>query len=326
MGRVVRWLVWLLGSVTLLLAAGLAYFFVVFPVAEQPRALKVERTPARLERGTYLAEHVAVCTDCHSERDFSRYSAPVKPGTLGKGGTRFGHELGLPGEVVAPNITPHALSRWTDGELVRAFTSGVSADGRALFPLMNYPAFSQMCEEDVMSIVSYVRSLAPVANDPPRSELDFPLNLIVRTIPKPAPVVKKCPDPNDSVAYGRYLVTLASCADCHTPHEGPEPVPGKDFAGGVTMHLPGGFDVTSANLTPDLETGIGGWSKETFINRFKPYRNPQNLHQVKPGERQTIMPWSQYAGMSDRDLGAIYDFLRTQKPVRSEAQRPVATR
>jgi hypothetical protein len=47
---------------------------------------------------------------------------------------------------------------------------------------------------------------------------------------------------------------------------------------------------------------------------------------VQPGERQTIMPWSQYAGMSDEDLGAIYDYLRAQKPVRSEAAKAVAQR
>jgi hypothetical protein len=47
---------------------------------------------------------------------------------------------------------------------------------------------------------------------------------------------------------------------------------------------------------------------------------------VEKGDRQTIMPWSQYAGMSDHDLGAIYDYLRTQKPVRSDSPKPVAQR
>ncbi|HTU62347.1 MAG TPA: hypothetical protein VMF89_28000, partial [Polyangiales bacterium] len=90
--------------------------------------------------------------------------------------------------------------------------------------------------------------------------------------------------------------------------------------------LPGGSKIVSANLTPDMDTGIGSWSKEQFINRFKPYRSAENLHQVAAGERQTIMPWSQYAGMSDQDLGAIYDYLRTQKPVRSDAAKAVAQR
>jgi len=325
MARALRWLVWVsvvLASVT---AAGLAYFLAVFPVVAPAPALEVERTPARLERGTYLAEHVAVCTDCHSERDFSRFSAPVKPGTLGKGGAHFGKELGLPGDVVVPNITPHKLSGWSDGELLRALTSGVTPDGHALFPLMPYQAFANMCEEDLLSIISYVRGLAPLVSDPPRSELDFPLNLIVRTLPKPATIVKRCPQPEDGVAYGKYLVTMASCADCHTPSEAGEPIPGKAFSGGITIPLPNGTSVTTANLTPDVESGIGGWSKEAFIARFRTYREPDSLHQVGQGERQTIMPWSQYAGMSDQDLGAIYDFLRTQKPVRTESKRGVAS-
>jgi mono/diheme cytochrome c family protein len=326
MARVFRWVLGSLAVLTVLSLSALIHFFVTYPIAEPPRAFKVEKTPEQLERGAYLVEHVSVCTDCHSERDFSRFSAPIKDGTLGKGGTNFGHELGLPGEVIAPNITPYKLSSWSDGEIVRAITSGVTPEGRALFPLMPYQGFAQMCESDLLSVVTYLRKLSPVKNDPPRTELDFPLNLIVRTLPKPAPIVKDCPDANDSAAYGKYLATLASCADCHSKRNGPDLVPGKEFAGGNTFPLPGGTKITSANLTPDIDTGIGSWSKEMFINRFKPYRNPENLHRVEPGERQTIMPWSQYAGMSDRDLGAIYDYLRTQKPVRSDAAKAVAQR
>jgi mono/diheme cytochrome c family protein len=326
MVRVVRWVLGSLALLSTLALSALAYLFVVYPIAEPPPTLKAEQTPTALARGSYLAQHVAMCTDCHSERDFSRFSGPVKAGTLGKGGANFGPELGLPGDVIAPNITPHRLSSWSDGEIVRALTSGVTPEGRALFPLMPYQAFASMCQEDLLSLVSYLRTLAPVENDPPRSELDFPVNLLVRTIPKPARLVKDCPQPSDGVAYGEYLVTIASCADCHTTRDGPDVVPGKDFAGGNSFPLPGGSKVVSANLTPDVDTGIGSWSKEMFINRFKPYRNPENLHQVAAGERQTIMPWSQYAGMSDQDLGAIYDYLRTQRPVRSDLPKAVAQR
>jgi hypothetical protein len=326
MARVIRFVLGSLAVLTALALSAFAYLFVVYPIAEPAPTIRVEKTPAQLERGNYLAEHVALCTDCHSERDFSRFSGPVKPDTVGKGGMNFGHELGLPGDVIAPNITPYKLSSWSDGEIVRALTSGVTPEGRALFPLMPYQAFKDMCESDLLSVVSYLRKLAPVKNDPPRTNLDFPVNLIVRTIPKPAPIVKDCPDPNDGLAYGKYLVTIASCADCHSKRNGPDVVPGMEFAGGNTFPLPGGSEITSANLTPDMETGLGRWSKEMFLNRFRAYRSPENLHQVEAGERQTIMPWSQYAGMSDRDLGAIYDFLRTQKPVRSDVPKAVAQR
>lgn len=326
MARVFRWFLGSLAVLTALVATGLAYLFVAYPNAGPVPALKADKTPAQIERGSYLVEHVSVCTDCHSERDFSRFSGPVKAGTQGKGGTNFGHELGLPGEVIAPNITPYKLSTWSDGEIVRALTSGVTPEGRALFPLMPYQGFAEMCESDLLAVVSYLRKLPSVENDPPRSTLDFPLNLLVRTIPKPTPIVKKCPDENDSAAYGKYLVTLASCGDCHNTRNGPDLIPGKEFAGGNAFPFPDGQKIVSANITPDIETGIGSWSKETFINRFAQYRNAENLHKVEAGERQSIMPWSQYAGMSDRDLGAIYDYLRTQKPVRSDVQKAVAQR
>lgn len=326
MGRVMRRCFWGLGVCSALAALGLAYFLSVFPRAEPASLELVERTPERLERGAYLAEHVAVCTDCHSERDFSRFTGPVKPGSVGQGGERFGHEAGLPGDVYAANITPYRLAGWTDGEIVRAITSGVSADGRALFPIMPYPAYAQLCEEDLFSLVSYVRTLAPVPNDPPQTSLDFPVNLLVRTLPSPATPPKACPDPNDSVAYGRYLVNAASCADCHTKRNGPDPVVGQEFAGGNRFPLPGGTEVVSRNITPDRETGIGSWSKEAFINRFKAYRDEANLHPVQPGDAQTVMPWSRYAWMSERDLGAIYDFLRTLRPVRTDAAKPLAQR
>ena len=87
---------------------GATYFFLAFPAQIEAASGSIDATAEQRARGVYLAEHVAVCVDCHSERDFSRFSGPVVPGTLGQGGQRFGHDLGVPGEVYARNITPHA--------------------------------------------------------------------------------------------------------------------------------------------------------------------------------------------------------------------------
>lgn len=97
-----------------------------------------------------------------------------------------------------------------------------------------------MCEEDVLSVLSYVRILAPIANQAPRSQLDFPVNPIARTLPQPAHNPQRCPEPADSVDYGRHLVNPASCTHCHTPHDGPDPIAGKAFAGGVEFRFPDG--------------------------------------------------------------------------------------
>ena len=133
------------------------------------------------------------------------------------------------------DITPAGIGRWSDGELARALTSGVSADGRALFPLMNFPAYSAMCERDLHAVMGYVRTLAPIEHKPPQSKLDFPLNLIARTLPTPAGPAPRCPEPSDGVAQGKYLATLAGCVDCHTRHENGGPVAGQEFAGGATF-------------------------------------------------------------------------------------------
>lgn len=306
-------------------AAGAGYLCTAYPnVGEAPHT-RIEASEEKRARGAYLAEHVTICVDCHSARDPGRFSGPVLPGTLGQGGERFGHELGLPGELVAPNITPFALSRWSDGEIVRAITSGVTPDGRALFPLMNYPAYASLCREDLDALVVYLRSLAPVAHRPAETKLDFPVSLIVRTLPRPAPAPVACPERRDSVDQGRYLVGVAGCSDCHTPRKGADPIAELAFSGGSEMPLATGGKVRVKNITPDVESGIGSWSREAFIARFAAYRRPESAHAIAQGDFNTPMPWTMYAGMSDEDLGAIYDYLRTIPKVRTDAAR-VASR
>jgi mono/diheme cytochrome c family protein len=322
MKRALRWLGYGLLTLVCLAAAGVGALYLAYPIMAEPEQKPIEPSEEKLARGAYLAEHVAVCVDCHSQRDWSRYSGPVDKAEYGKGGERFGHDLGLPGEIYSANITPGRLGSWSDGEIVRALTSGVTPDGRALFPLMNYPAYAKLCRQDVEALVSYVRTLTPSDNVVPERTLDFPLNLIVRTLPTPATLSDACPDKSDTVKQGGYLVNMAGCQDCHTPRKGNDLDVDRAFSGGVSMQL-NGATVTTKNLTPDA-SGLGGWSRRTFIERFAYYRDRANLHHVDPGELQTPMPWSMYAGMSDDDLGAIYDFLRTVKPVQTAPQAVAA--
>ena len=82
----------------LLLVAGLlAYVKTALPNVGPAPELKIEKTTARIERGKYLANHVAVCIDCHSARDWSKYSAPPVAGTFGQGGEIFDQNLGFRG-------------------------------------------------------------------------------------------------------------------------------------------------------------------------------------------------------------------------------------
>lgn len=310
----------LLTGFLILIAGAFIYLNTAYPKVDPPADIKINSTPEMLKRGEYLANYVAVCTDCHSTRDFTKFSGPIVPGTEGKGGELIDHQFGVPGKIYINNITPAALGNWTDGDMIRAITMGINKDGEPLFPMMPYQHYNEMMEEDLYSIIAYIRTLKSIKGDYPDKELDFPLNHLIKTMPiqtyKPAKV-----DKSNSIEYGKYLFTMASCGHCHTQNEKGEPVEGMELAGGSETQLPFGT-LRSANITPDLETGIGAWTKEIFISKFKSY-DPQvrGYINVKPGEFNSIMPWTMYAGMTEEDLGAIYDYLRTIKPVRNQVAR-----
>ncbi len=308
--------------VVLAVGAGLAYLFTRYPAVPAAESVRLEATPEKLARGKYLVENVTGCVVCHADRDWSRFSAPVIPGTEGHGGQRFGFGA-EPFVLYAKNITPGGVGEWTDGELLRAITAGVSRDGTPLFPLMPYPRYARMAREDVEAIVVYLRTLPtrPAQALPPR-ELRFPLPLVVRTIPA-APSHEPRPDPADRVAYGRYLVNAAVCADCHTPMDDQgAPLPGMDFAGGTPFSPNGVGLVRAANLTPDAVTGLGTWSEQQFVEKFRAFRGaPPRTLEGPERLQNTEMPWTYYAGMDDQDLQAIYAFLRSVPPVTHRVEK-----
>jgi len=107
-------------------------------------------------RGRYLAGPVGHCIECHTpmgeggRHDWSR---------TGAGGRPFN---GPWGTSVAANITPNrarGLGDWTDEQIIRAITRGISADGRRLFPPMGYAYYARMSERDLRDLVAYLRSL-----------------------------------------------------------------------------------------------------------------------------------------------------------------------
>ncbi|MBC8155624.1 MAG: c-type cytochrome [Bacteroidetes bacterium] len=308
----------LAGAIILIVAGG-AYVKLVLPNADPAPIMTVRADAAQIERGKYLAYNVAVCMDCHSTRDFTRRNSPMVAGTDGKGGEGFLREHGFPGNYYAPNLTPTHLGSWTDGELYRAITTGVSQDGHALFPVMPYKNYGQMDPQDINAIIAYLRTLAPIDNEVPASEADFPMSFIINTIPAKAPGGQR-PDPADRVAYGRYLTTFASCAECHTKMDAQgQPIAALAFAGGNEYPAPTGV-ARSCNITP-AKSGIGAWTKEAFIARFKQCSDPATSPALASDEVNTVMPWTFYANMSEQDLGAIYDYLRTVKPVENQIER-----
>ncbi len=305
----------------LVIAGALTYIKAALPDVGEAPELKVEATPERIARGKYLANAVNVCMDCHSTRDWTKFSGPIIAGTEGRGGERFDHTVGFPGVYFSKNITPAGISRYSDGELFRVITTGVNKDGNAMFPVMPYPYYGKMDEEDIYSLIAYIRTLQPVENPVADSESDFPMNFILNTIPAKAEHMKR-PDPSDELASGAYLVNASGCIECHTYAEQGQIDREKAFAGGRAFQMPDGSIVTSSNITPDQETGIGKYTKEAFIERFKMYADSAYVPPaVAPGEFNTIMPWTMYANMTREDLGAIYTYLRTVKPITNKVEK-----
>jgi len=312
-------------ALILLIIAGISYVTLALPNVGDPENIKVELTPQRIARGEYLANHVVLCVDCHSKRDWSKFAAPMVGGTTGGGGEVFDGKVGFPGEVHVPNITPYKLKDWTDGELFRAITTGERKNGSAIFPLMPWPYYSKMTREDVFAIIAYIRTLKPIASAYPKSRLNFPLNILVHTMPQKAEL-SQMPSAADSVKYGEYVCRSAACMECHSKVDKGKIVSGTEFGGGHEFQVNGIF-VRSANITPDIKTGIGKWKESEFVAMFKAFNDASKAPAISPGNFQTIMPWYDYSGMSEGDLKAIYKYLRTVKPIKNTVvkfQQPTA--
>jgi mono/diheme cytochrome c family protein len=317
--RILKIVLGVLGVALAVLGGLIAFLALRKPAMRPPSAESVERTPERLARGKYLAEVLVGCMDCHSEHRDDLFGWPAKPETYGQGGFAFDRRFDFPGIIQAQNITPDVetgIGGWTDGEVLRAMREGVDKNGRALFPQMPYKAFRNMDDEDAKSIVVYLRSLKPVKKAIPMPVIDFPVNLLIKLEPKPLEGPVKAPAASDHLAWGKYLVEMASCVDCHTKHEKGKMVEGMEYAGGWVMKAPWGT-LVPPNITPDPETGIGNMTKEAFLGRFKAFTSMKEPPPA-PAGKNTIMPWLAYSQLSDDELSAIYDYLRTVKPVKNK--------
>jgi mono/diheme cytochrome c family protein len=267
-----------------------------------------EPTPARLERGRYLVTSAETpCMLCHSPLDPSGGELKVKEGMTLAG--RNWEPDGTP-FVTAPNLTPDpetGIGTWTDDQLARGIREGIGHDGRTLFPIMPYEKYRYMSDEDLASIVVYLRSLRPIRNPLPKSAVPFPLNRLINGVPEPieGPVT---PDLSTPEKRGKYIATLAVCADCHTPMDDRGArVPGMEFAGGQTMPYAGWQSAASANLTPSA-TGIPYYTEDLFIEVFR-------TGKVRSRRLNDMMPTRYFRNMTDQDLKDIFAFLKTLTPV-----------
>ncbi len=268
---------------------------------------KFTSTPARIERGNYIANSMG-CLYCHSPHDLSKRDEPIPAGMLGAG-----QQLpyaDLPGRIVAPNLTPDkdtGTGTWSDDALARAIREGIGHDGRALFPIMPYAHYRTMPDEDLASVVVYLRSLPPVKNQLPKTEVIFPVKYFMRNAPQPITAPVSQPDLSDPVKRGAFLVNLIGCADCHTPvDDHHNPIPGMEFSGGQIIAMVS-TKVASANLTPD-PSGIPYYDEAMFIKAMR-------TGSVGARELNDAMPWVVFRNLTDQDLASMFAYLKTLKPV-----------
>jgi hypothetical protein len=309
--RAVRFILLLL----LLLVISVMVLFIMLPQMQPAKNVRINVTPDVLARGDYLFNNVLGCPVCHSERDWSRVGAPPMP-PIGAGRECFeegahpvglGGSSGFPGRICFRNITPDAatgIGAWTDGEIMRAVREGIGRDDNALFPIMPYFIYNELSDSDTKAVVAYLRTLTSVERPLPATKINFPVNLFIRFLPQP--VREEIPQPveSDTVEYGEYLTRLARCEFCHSPRNNRTRMPtkGREFTGGVEFQGRQGTFL-STNLTRH-DSGLANMSRAEFISLFRGREGPVS------GDVD-IMPWTYFGGMTDQDLGAIYDYLQS---------------
>ena len=297
------------GFLIVLVLAALAITFTVGwrpVIGAKKRALtsrKFEVTPARMQRGDYLVHAVMHCMGCHSKHN-DKADPPVLAAKEGSGQVLF--EQGNI-RLVAANITSDAdtgIGKWSDDAIARAIREGIAADGSTLFPLMPYEHFRDLSDEDLATIVVFLRSVPPARSDLPPAKIPFLFARLVQTAPRPVTAPVPEPDRSTPAKYGAYLVRMATCSDCHTPLTRKfQPIQGLAMAGGNPMEE----GVNSANITPDA-SGIGYYDEALFIQTMR-------TGSVRSRKLNFAMPWWIFRNMTDDDLRSVFAYLRTLKPV-----------
>ncbi len=263
------------------------------PVSE----IQVTGSPAQIARGEQLAH---ACMSCHS------------PGNeLPLSGSNFAVKFDMPplGTLYAPNLTPSGdIQDWSDAEVIRAIREGVHKDGRSLL-IMPSNNFRSMSDEDAQAVVAYLRSQPATGGPTPHNQFSVLgaifMNLSdFRTAQAPAGYVT-APQP-DTPAYGKYMVDILGCHDCH----------GAELRGKVETGQPG------PPAGPNLTQIIPQWTEEQFMTFFNTGKIPGAgqvpMITLTSGFSEPRMPWQMVrAAATDAELKAMYAYLHALPPLDS---------
>jgi mono/diheme cytochrome c family protein len=219
------------------------------------------------------------------------------------GGRDIGKELSVSlGSFVPPNLTPGGpLRTWTDAQIFRAVRNNIGADGEWLM-MMSYTNAGRLSDEDILAVITYLRSVEPIAPVIPgpadKRNLLCDALLGASLLPSGAPInfaVITAPAKAATAEYGEYILSYQDCRSCHG------------------AHLEGGNAGQMAPIGPSLQR-VRGWSLEQFIVTLRTGVDPSG-HRLDPRR----MPWEFVGRMDDEELGALYASIsqRPARPVRS---------
>lgn len=273
---------------------------------------QVKISPESIDRGRKLVR--MLCAGCHLDPNTNRLSGKLMADVPKEFGT-----------IYAPNITQHEsskLSEYSDGELVYLLRTGIKRDGQYSPPYM--AKLPKMADEDINAIIAFLRSSDPILapDSKPSGEIkpSFLSKMLCLVAFKPFPMPSgpiAMPDTSNSVELGLYLAHNLDCFSCHSKdfktNNYLDPTKSEGYFGGgnKTLNMEGELVVTQ-NLTPH-ETGIGNWTKEQFIRAV---RSGQ-----KDGEEVLRYPMQPYVHLSEKEVGAIYDYLMTIPPIDNKVPR-----
>lgn len=258
--------------------------------------------PALIARGEYLAA-AGDCAGCHTAQGGAPYAG--------------GRTLATPfGDVTAPNLTPDVatgLGGWRFEDFWNALHEGIGRDGRALYPVFPYTAYTRVDRGDALALFAYLRALRPVRHATPAPLLRFPYGLRLSLATWRALYFRAgvfMPDSRRSAQWNRgaYLVQgLGHCNECHAP---------RDSLGG----LPQGPTLTGGQIpmqnwyAPDLGTrthgGLEGWSAQDIAALLK---TGQSAKGAAFGPMAEVVAQSTQH-LRDEDLQAVAAYLRSLPP------------
>ncbi|RYF74018.1 MAG: cytochrome c [Cytophagaceae bacterium] len=313
MKKIMKFIAFIGGSLVLLLAVFCSYVAAVgVPTYDPPVVPQthVAITPARVTRGEVIAN--IQCISCHADKE-NRLT-----------GKRMADVPALFGKVYSKNITQDrekGIGNWTDGELIYFLRTGIRRDG-SYAPIM--PQYPNMADEDLQSVVAWLRSdrfpVQPSKQEPQSSEFSFVTKLLTHIMLKPLPYPQQFiafPDTTDQVAFGRYTAdAIGDCFACHSAdlvdQDKIHPHRTKGYyGGGIEMVGEGGSKVITSNLTFDEQTGIAKkYSRSQFIKAVKTGVRPDGSILKLPMEPKMVL--------SDREVGAIYDYLKTVPTIHND--------